>query len=348
MLAPRSSSSSVIPDNIVDYAVILRREVPERSVRDIIRLMELEHRVKEGEIKRSTLQDALERRGFGRRNMNYYTSNSVGASRRFERKHRNELWQADIKYLWVMPASEGKPKRQLYASAFIDDATRLVTGLRVYEHQNTNCVLDCFRGAVERFGVPNELYVDNGKQYRSNDLRRVCACLGVHLMHAKPYAAASKGKIEAFNKYLDKFVAEARVANLRTVDEVQHAIDSWLEEWYQNKPHSAFKGQYSPWQAFKDDSQPLRYVEVPTLIESFTIVEERVVDKTGCLSFRSRTWEAGVEYIGLKVAVRCNSYTPQSLIIHHDMFEDKEIFPVSITPYCGSRRQPAQLTDVSR
>lgn len=342
---PRPSS---IPDIIVDYAVNLRREVPERSVSDIIRLMELEHRIQKGEIKRSTLQDALEKRGFGRRQLNHYSGGSLGASRRFERQHRNELWQADIKYLLVLPAADGKPKRQIYASAFIDDATRLVTGLRVYEHQKVHCVLDCLKGAVERFGIPNELYVDNGKQYCSNALRQVCANLGIRLMHAKPYAAASKGKIEAFNKYLDKFVAEAKAANLKTLEEIQHALDRWMELWYQTKPHSAFKGKCSPERAFKNDPKPLRYADAPTLAESFTISEERCVDKTGCLSFRSRTWDVGPEYIGFKVKVHCSSYAPDSIIVSHELFEDKEVHPVKITSYCRGRRQPQPQVEVTR
>ncbi len=40
-------------------------------------------------------------------------------------------------------------------------------------------------------------------------------------MHAKPYAAASKGKVEALNKYLDKFVAEVKLKHPQSVAEVQ-------------------------------------------------------------------------------------------------------------------------------
>ncbi len=42
------------------------------------------------------------------------------------------------------------------------------------------------------------MYVDNGKIYRSDMLHFACACLGITLIHTKPYDAASKGKIERF------------------------------------------------------------------------------------------------------------------------------------------------------
>ena len=82
MPSPRNfeSRDSSVTDDIVDYAIMLRREVPEHSVSDIIRIMELEHFVEEGQVKRSTLQDHLERRGFGRRQLGYYLQGSVGAA----------------------------------------------------------------------------------------------------------------------------------------------------------------------------------------------------------------------------------------------------------------------------
>ena len=64
------------------------------------------------------------------------------------------------KYLLVLPATAKRPAVQLYTSVFLDDATRLVTGLRVYERQDIRCVMDCFRHAIETNGVPEELYTD--------------------------------------------------------------------------------------------------------------------------------------------------------------------------------------------
>ena len=51
------SALRVIPESVVDLAVTLRREVPERSVADIIRLLEYEGYIDVGSVKRSTLQD---------------------------------------------------------------------------------------------------------------------------------------------------------------------------------------------------------------------------------------------------------------------------------------------------
>lgn len=60
--------NNLLPENfpeIVDVAIELRRECPSRSVRDIIRIMELEDIIPPGSISRSTLQRHLYKQGFG-------------------------------------------------------------------------------------------------------------------------------------------------------------------------------------------------------------------------------------------------------------------------------------------
>jgi len=48
-----------IPPAILEQAILLRREVPSRSVAQIIQILEWEGRVQPGQIKRSTLQEKL-------------------------------------------------------------------------------------------------------------------------------------------------------------------------------------------------------------------------------------------------------------------------------------------------
>ena len=48
---------------------------------------------------------------------------------------------------------------------------------------------------LARRGVPETLYTDRGKIFTSQHLRIVCANLNVRLLHAKPFAAWSKGKV---------------------------------------------------------------------------------------------------------------------------------------------------------
>lgn len=313
-LLPKSKSgggkTSSVTEEIVDQAVILRREVPTRSVRQIITILEMEGLAAPGEIKRSTLQDHLMKRGYGSRQLNMYHSTGLGASRRFQRFNRNDLWQMDIKYLLVLPETARQNAQQLYASVVIDDATRLVTACKVYEKQSSLNVLDSFRWAIECYGIPDRIFTDNGSQYISRHLTQVCAKLGIKKLRARPRAASAKGKVEAFNKYLDSFVAEVKLKRPKSAAEVQHYLDIWLSELYLNKPHSALGGK-TPEQVFREDQRALRWASKEQLDFAFVFTEKRLVDKTGCISFGGILFEAGQDLIGMKIDIAFSPDNPE-------------------------------------
>lgn len=338
------SSLRVIPEAVVDMAVTLRREVPERSVADIIRLLEYEGYIEEGSVKRSTLQDQLYRRGYGTRQLAMYRSTGIGAARRFERSGRNDLWQADIKYLLVLPATSKGPARQLYVSAFIDDATRMVTGIRVYDRQDVHCVLDCFRHAMETYGVPERLFTDNGRVYIGRQLKQTCTKLVISLRHARPYAAQAKGKIEALNRTLEKFVVEEKLEHPSSVEQVQHDLDCWMESFYYEVAHSALDGK-TPRQAFRENRKVQRFVSADELNRAFRATESRLVDKTGCLSFNGKKWEAGLEYIGFKVDVSYASDNPSDLLVEYPDMEPKVIHELRIGEHTTERPVPKPFVD---
>ena len=49
---------------------------------------------------------------------------------------------------------------------------------------------------------------------------KACAKLGIRLVHAKPGACQSKGKIEKFHQKVDQFIEEIRVAHVHSVEEL--------------------------------------------------------------------------------------------------------------------------------
>ena len=99
-LKPQSRSAECkykIPQELLDEAIRLRRELPSRSVPTIIKILELEGKAEPGFLKRTTLQDALSRAGYSSAMMSLYNDKGY-ASQRFQRAHRHDLWQGDIKY----------------------------------------------------------------------------------------------------------------------------------------------------------------------------------------------------------------------------------------------------------
>ena len=195
-----SKTAVALPEgyaDIVESAITLRRECPSRSVRDIIQILELEGVVPKDTISRSTLQRHLQKAGFGMRQIRMYSKTSL-AARRFAKPHRGMLYQGDIKYGPYLPIGKDSAKKQVYLAAWIDDATRFIVSAKFYENQKLDIIEDTLRDAILTHGMPDAVYVDNGKQYRSNWLTKACAKLGIKLLHARPYHPEGKGYVNTF------------------------------------------------------------------------------------------------------------------------------------------------------
>lgn len=195
-LAPKgrgkASKETVIPAFVLEQAILLRREVPSRSVAQLIQILEWEGHIERGQIKRSTLQEKLAECGYSSRQMKLYAQSGT-AARRFQRRHRNQLWHSDLKYGPYLPIGPNGEKKQVYLATFFDDATRMVLHGEFYPTLDQRIIEDCFRKSIHKYGLPERVYFDNGKQYRTKWMHRVCAKLGIRLLFAKPYSPESTG-----------------------------------------------------------------------------------------------------------------------------------------------------------
>lgn len=313
----RQTKRGSIPEHLVEQAILLRKEAPSRSVAQIIQILEWEGLAEPGQIKRSTLQEKLTDRGYSSRQMKLYSQSGV-AARRFQKRHRNQLWQSDIKYGPYLPIGPNGTKKQVYLVAFIDDATRYILHGAFYPTLDSRIVEDAFRQAVRKFGVPEAVYFDNGKQYRTKWMSRTCSKIGTRLIYAKPYAAESKGKVERFNRIVDSFLGEVALEKPSTLDRLNELFQVWLTECYQNKPHSALGEKISPEMAYRRDRKALRFINPDVLTDAFLHCETRKVDKSGCISFLDHKYEVGLSFIGRQVDVIYDPSDLEELTIEYE------------------------------
>jgi len=285
-LKPKVSGSNgrtIIPEEVMQEAIALRREVPQRSVTDIIRILEWEGLVPLEVLKRSTLQDQLTNRGYSSAQMRTYT-NSVTSAARFQKPWRNCLWQSDIKFGFHV---DGKPT---YMVCFIDDNTRFVLHSEFYPTLDQRIVQDCFRKALMKYGAPDGVLYDNGKQYRNNWMQRACGKLGIRLIYCRPYNAPGKGKQEKYNQTADKFLREAALAKPKNLEELNRLYQTWMDECYLHQQHSALNGK-TPHEAYYSDDRPLNLLSAEAIADAFLSSEKRKVDKSGCINFMGRKYE---------------------------------------------------------
>ena len=277
------SGNSVIPPEVLKEAIALRREVPKRSINEIIRILEWEGKVKPGTLKRSTLQDQLSYHGYSSRQMRTYAS-SVTSARRFQKPWRNYLWQSDIKYgIYV----NGQPT---YMVCFLDDCTRNIMHSEFYPTLDQKIVQDCFRKALLKGGAPDSVFFDNGSQFRTHWMKRACGKLGIRLLYARPYNPEAKGKQERYNLTVDAFLREATLAKPKSLEELNRLYNIWMEECYLHQPHSALGGR-TPFEAFQSDPHEIRMLAAEAIADAFLSCEKRKVDKSGCISFCGQKYE---------------------------------------------------------
>jgi len=140
-------------------------------------------------------------------------------------------------------------------------------------------VEDCFRQAIQKYGVPESVFFDNGSQYRTKWMNRACAKMGIRLIFAKPYSPEATGKVEKFNRTVDAFLSEAALEKPQTLDKLNQLFWVWLEECYQNKLHSAAETSRLLTAAAKQNEQR-KAQQTPA-------VSYRIVISTNCLRRRS-------------------------------------------------------------
>jgi len=207
--------------------------------------------------------------------------------------------------------------------------------------RTVNAIEDSLRRAIQKYGVPDKIYVDNGKQYRSTWLRETCAKLGIRLLTARPYRPEGKGLVERFNRTVGKFLSEAALSGLSSIEEYNDLLRIWLEEYYHQNIHSALAG-VSPATAFGIDPRPLRFSSAQQLRDAFLHTDTRKVDKAGCISFNGCQYEVGAAYIGRTIDIRFDPSWSEEIEVlpgHSAPFLAKKL---QIGPNCGTARELPQ------
>jgi len=321
---------NVIPEKLIEEAIQLRREVPLRSVSQIIEILELEGKSPPGLLRRTTLQDKLAARGYSSRLMKLYQQKGV-ASRRFARLDRNDLWQADIKTTHISGT-----KQKIYWVCFLDDSTRYIIHAEFYDNLEQTIVQDCLRKAIVKEGLPRRVYFDQGKQFKNRWMRRACAKLEIKLLFAKPYSPESTGKSERLNRTIDSFLAEARLKKLTTLDGYNHFLKVWIQECYQTKKHASLKD--TPENVYKTSKTPLRFAAPDVVADAFLRLDTRKVDKSGCIRFDNRLYDVGIPLMGQTVDVVFDPADVRTVTVEHrPTGYTNKVSELVVGPYAGKR-----------
>jgi len=124
----------------------------------------------------------------------------------------------------------------------LDDASRYVVALRVASNEREETMLSLFTQALMEHGKPDAIYLDNGSTYRGEMLQLACSRLGVTLLHAKPYGAPARGKMERFWRRMREQALD-HIGQVASLADVEQKLRTWLSRFYQDAPHAGILGR---------------------------------------------------------------------------------------------------------
>lgn len=262
--------------------------------------------------------------------------------RDFEAHYANQLWQADIMYGPHMPKlqSDGRQRRQrTYLIAVIDDHSRLLCHGQFTFSQTLPTWLSVLKTACSKRGIPQELYCDNGKVFRSDQVRRICAVIGSRVSYTKRRDAAAKGKIERFFRRVRSQFLEGRMLLEKpsTLAALNQAFAQWLESDYNRAPHRGINRQ-TPNARWLQTSNHVRHLsDSHALDEAFLFHTTRKVNKTGVFSLNNRRFETSSALVGKVVDLY---YDPTMPLAPEVVFESKSYGRAADVDRAGNFERP--------
>ncbi len=300
----------VVPPQLAELIERLKRENPHRTGMTLLRELALVSGTDSAVISAATLYRFLKQRGLTTRQLL-----AGPAHKKFEAERSNQIWQSDMLFgPYVQRSGGGRMQAFLYA--VLDDASRLVPHAEFYLHQGLDAFLDCLRQAVAARGVPIRLYVDNAKVFRSTQLARIAASIGVLVTHTPPYQPQGRGKIERFFRSLrEQLLANLDPRRTLSLQELNQRLGAWIEQVYHRSEHGGLGT--SPLLRWQRDIEHIRQLPPSTdLRRLFFYRLNRLVRRDSTFRLRGQFYEAPAALEGETIEVRLDPLDPSEVEIY--------------------------------
>lgn len=261
---------------------------------------------------------------------------------RHESHAPNERWQMDhcrLDILVIDPQSSevlGRPWLMLALDAY----SRAVMGYHLsLETPNSIAVCSTLRQAIwpkpmpewPMCGIPQQLHLDQGKDFTSRHLEQVAADLKITLIFATGYLARAKGKVERFFGTLnDQLWCELpgyvgsnvidrphEVEPALTLSQVEQYLLAFILLVYHQRSHSTTGEPPSVrWQT--DQFSPRLPASLRDLDILLMLSQTRIIQRDGIHLYSITYWaDALANYIGQRVSVRYDTRDVANIVVYH-------------------------------
>jgi putative transposase len=279
----------------------IREEYPSASVPVILRTLVIEGRLEKGAISASTVRRFYREQGLDRLSLRQGTRGKVRL--RWQAERPGALWHADVCHgAGLRIDGKTQPVR---IHGIIDDASRYVIALQAHHTEREIDMLGLLVRAVRKHGPPDAFYLDNGSTYRGQTLSLACARMGTALIHAKPYDAPARGKMERFWRSLREGCLDF-VGALTSLHDLNVRLWAWIDEHYHRAPHGGLMGS-TPESVYENTPRPVDTFDEAMLRKALTIHARRRVRRDSTLPMDGADWETDLHFLAgrLVTVSRC-------------------------------------------
>ena len=231
----------------------------------------------------------------------------------FSMQYANQMWQADS--MFGPYVKDGTAHKQAKLIAFLDDASRVLCHGEFFFEENVDSLVTSLKAAFYKRGIPEQLYVDNGSIYCSQEITLICGRIGCILRHTAVRDASAKGKVERFFRTVrDRFLT--RQLDLSSLSALNRAFAVWVEDEYNSREHSAIG--LKPIDRFGMDLKRIRFLSPGEANDELFFAEEtRKVKKDNTFSFKHVRFETPVDLRGKTVSIRYERGSLDKIIVYY-------------------------------
>lgn len=211
---------------------------------------------------------------------------------RFERSGPMQLWGIDIVGgIRLVDVATGVVREAKLVTG-VDDHSRYCVIAAVVERATGRAICVAFAQALARFGVPEEVITDNGKQFTDRFGKggevlfdKICRRNGITHRLTAPASPNQNGKVERFHgTFRPDFLDDA--GPFTSLEQAQAAVDAWVLEYNTDRPHQALdeKVPVTPSQRFapvSDEDRAALPLWLPPTLESVA-AEPEARDESPC------------------------------------------------------------------
>lgn len=311
----------------------IRKEHRSASVPLILRTLVADGRLAEGAVSQATVRRLYVAHGLDRVPMR--EGGGQKTRLRWEAASPGALWHADVCHGPALTI-DGK-SRPLRIHALLDDASRFVVAIEARHTERETDMLEILVRALRRHGPPDVLYLDNGSTYVGEVLRTACARLGISLLHARPYDAPARGKMERFWRTLREGCLD-HLGSLASLHDVEVRLYAFLDEHYHRAPHASLMGKV-PGAAFAARERKPDDLDEQKLKDALTVRERRRVRADTTVSVDGQDWELDQGFLAGRVVTVGRSLIDGSPWVEHEG-QRLPLHPVDPRANAHRRRPP--------